>query len=1092
MSEDIQIRTVTVELLRAGPAHNQLLSPLTQYLGVCDDAEAGVVTLPFEHNNFMRRMRAMRYDSKQIIEDRLPELRAMGIEMAKVLGSIPRLPGALSGDSRGRDLMVHLSLVLSASELASLPFELAKMPIGPTTWTESWLALQARVPVVMTRRTRNVSSRDFRWLFEPRILFISSDPNPENVPFSAHRDAMLDAVWPFLTSEDLPATTEKPDGRYYKREESREQYGRVLTILSNPRFDDVVRECARYCYTHIHILAHGDTDSSQGDRTSGLVLHPDDGVISGERLASALTRIVGGVIHRPDVVTLATCDSGKIESVVEPGASIAHLLHQAGVPLVLASQFPLGKEASTLMVQEFYGGLLWGEHPWILLHRVRSTLHGQLTAQDHDWASLVVYESMPVPPDLNYKLDKARFAQCERALRATWLRNGSAHARSQEWPLKRVIEKMPLSSKYVGMQALALKADALLLKAQGDYDSHVCELPHDSPRFDEQAYKTLVIKNYALLEESLDCYQAAVEGFLINEGQGMTAPFMALAAQLRLSAVVGRYEPKDKGAWEMARYWSETTLEQSEDAPEKLWAHCCLAELWLLKLLDAPEPGVDPRERALEASHEIARLDRQRLGQPVQWTMGQLENYVAWWGHRPFEHWVRKLCEGARKSFLDKGGVVDTAFDILNIIDKQSQREINATTMRAAPARHSPAPAPLGKPAPAPSAAIGEGRLGGKAAAPQPQSKARASAANQAGAPFFNIDMLPAAHGDALWIEYGHAGHPVSRVLVDCGTTADYKTLKARVLQVPAAERHFELFILSHIDADHIGGAIPFLQDTEALGLSFGDVWFNGYKHLASQRLGAAQGETFSALIQDKSLPWNAWQANKAIVRPNDALPSLTLPGGMKLTLLSPTRQKLAALADTWQRDIEAMHQKPGDIDDGRRRLGQVPDTSEDVDWLVDPRNRPFASDTAEPNGSSIAVLAEFEGKSVLLGADAHSGVLEEAIRILIKAPGSANRLPLSAFKVSHHASQNNLSPELMQLLNCREYLISTNGAHFNHPDRAAIARVIHYGGPKARLWFNYRSKLNEVWDKPELQAKYGYTAVYPRAGESGLKVTLF
>lgn len=56
----------------------------------------------------------------------------MGVDMAKVLGAIPRLPGSLGGDGQGRDTLVHLSLVLSASELASLPFELAKVPIGPT------------------------------------------------------------------------------------------------------------------------------------------------------------------------------------------------------------------------------------------------------------------------------------------------------------------------------------------------------------------------------------------------------------------------------------------------------------------------------------------------------------------------------------------------------------------------------------------------------------------------------------------------------------------------------------------------------------------------------------------------------------------------------------------------------------------------------------------------------------------------------------------------------------------------------------------------------------------------------------------------
>ncbi|MEO6662771.1 MAG: hypothetical protein ABIN96_06220, partial [Rubrivivax sp.] len=97
MADRINIRNVTVELLRSGPSHNQLLSPLTLYLGICDEAEAGIVTLPFEHATFLRRIGVMRYEEGKAA-DKLPELRAMGIEMAKVLGAIPRLPGSLSGD----------------------------------------------------------------------------------------------------------------------------------------------------------------------------------------------------------------------------------------------------------------------------------------------------------------------------------------------------------------------------------------------------------------------------------------------------------------------------------------------------------------------------------------------------------------------------------------------------------------------------------------------------------------------------------------------------------------------------------------------------------------------------------------------------------------------------------------------------------------------------------------------------------------------------------------------------------------------------------------------------------------------------------
>jgi hypothetical protein len=51
----MNIRTVTVELFRAAPRHNQLLSPLTQYLGVCGDAPAGRVTLPYEHRDMEQR-----------------------------------------------------------------------------------------------------------------------------------------------------------------------------------------------------------------------------------------------------------------------------------------------------------------------------------------------------------------------------------------------------------------------------------------------------------------------------------------------------------------------------------------------------------------------------------------------------------------------------------------------------------------------------------------------------------------------------------------------------------------------------------------------------------------------------------------------------------------------------------------------------------------------------------------------------------------------------------------------------------------------------------------------------------------------------
>jgi hypothetical protein len=207
----------------------------------------------------------------------------------------------------------------------------------------------------------------------------------------------------------------------------------------------------------------------------------------------------------------------------------------------------------------------------------------------------------------------------------------------------------------------------------------------------------------------------------------------------------------------------------------------------------------------------------------------------------------------------------------------------------------------------------------------------------------------------------------------------------------------------------------------------------------------------------------------------------------MTLTLLSPTPSQLKKLAPVWTREMRRYGLEPGSRVDYSRFLKGIPSASTDVDELADSA---FAGDKGVPNGTSIAVLAEFGGAAALLAADAHAPVLGASIQTLLRQRGG-KRLRLDAFKVSHHASQNNLSSELLQLLDCRRYLVSTNGDHFCHPDREAIGRIIKYGGDRPALHFNYRSKYNEVWERPDLQERYRYLTHYPEAGREGARVSL-
>jgi beta-lactamase superfamily II metal-dependent hydrolase len=1080
MPDDIQIKLVHVEFLRAGPPHNQLLSPLTQYLAIAGDSGAGVVTVPYEHAEFERRLRELRYETGDP-GDRQAMLHATGVEMGKILGSVPGLPGALAIDPRQTGTLVHLRLTLSASELALLPFELAKVPISPSVTAENWLSIQARPPACVTRNIRTVSPEGVVWPTRPRLLFISGDT--DDVPYEEHHAALLNAIAPF----QYP----RRDDRKASPAGDREQYGDLLTILINPTLADVLEECHRNRYTHVHILTHGDLSETSRD-SYGLALRGPDGateVVSGEQFASALISVGNDLIHRPVVVTVASCDSGNVGTVVIPGASFAHALHQAGIPLVVASQFPLSKQGSVLLAG-LYDGLLRGEHPMVLLQQLRAGLHARYTAAWHDWASLVVYEALPQA--LGDQLEAVRYFQAKQALDCVLERIDIAVRKTGqqvesvaaiEKDLEAALQRLPFDGPY-HIECLGLRASSRKRLAQAAFTLASSNGPAGAERWKDP---------FDLLDQAWLDYDRAVRGLLVYEA-GATQRAASLhwvAVQVEsLSSVLGK--DRDERRWQAAKLCADFYCDH-QDTEQRAWAHGSLAELCLVRLADRALNAAQKKQwstLALEHAWHVARLYPGGDEFPVKSTRRQFERYVDWWGTEPFARTLAGRKLGRREPWDGKFGLIETAKRMVAALQRKKPAPAdNRSSGGSAPSGRpstdagSTPPAPAGPIATAsspPSADSGTppAVLGTPAKPPTPT---RAESLVRTG-PFFDIEMLPAGHGDCLWIEYGDES-ATHRWLIDCGTQQTAKALLRRVEAVPSNQRGLELFVMSHIDSDHIGGALPFFKAVQR-GLRFGDVWFNGWRQLSGQ-LGARQGEMFSTAIQDFELPWNERFEGKAVVVEGEALPVCTLPGGMKLTLLSPTPSQLKKLAPVWTREMKRYGLEPGSRVDYSRFLKGTPSTSTDVDQLAD---SPFAGDAAPPNGTSIVVLAEFRGSAALLGADAHAPVLAASIRKLV---GPTGRLRLDAFKVSHHASQNNLSTELLQLLDCRQYLISTNGDHFCHPDREAIGRIIKYGGDRPSLLFNYRSKYNEVWERPDLQEKYGYLARYPEAGREGAVVPL-
>ena len=347
----------------------------------------------------------------------------------------------------------------------------------------------------------------------------------------------------------------------------------------------------------------------------------------------------------------------------------------------------------------------------------------------------------------------------------------------------------------------------------------------------------------------------------------------------------------------------------------------------------------------------------------------------------------------------------------------------------------------------------------------------------------FRIEMLPAGHGDCLWIEFGDPKAP-RRVLIDGGAVGTYKrALRERLRGLPENERRFELLVVTHIDADHITGILELLEDSETR-FQARDIWFNGYRHLPDERpetLGPVQGERLTDLLVKR--PWNREFKEAAVVVQADGdLPRLQLEGGLVLTLLSPTPGKLADLKPEWEKEVR----KAG-LDPNQPRPGEV-ESPEGFDLLGSPdvealAAEAFSEDSAKANGSSIALLAEFEGRRLLLTGDAHPGIMTAAIKRL----AGGGRLAVDACKLPHHGSKANVNRQFLQALDCRKWLFSTNGAYFRHPDRQTVARVIKWGGAQPELGFNYRTQYNNVWDGKPMREQYGYKVSYPASDAEGI-----
>ncbi len=396
------------------------------------------------------------------------------------------------------------------------------------------------------------------------------------------------------------------------------------------------------------------------------------------------------------------------------------------------------------------------------------------------------------------------------------------------------------------------------------------------------------------------------------------------------------------------------------------------------------------------------------------------------------------------------------------------------------------------------------------------------------------VEMLPAGCGDCLWLEVGEPGN-TRIVLIDGGVKATAAPLVARI-QAALSDRRaskltIDLLIITHYDNDHIEGVLELLEKYQHL-VSFGDIWFNGDQQLAKlpapdglggvlsdndlaesselppdmlgsgdigwspvDLLGAAEADRLSELLRKRGLPWNqAFNGSAAMIAQDGRLPEPKwqgMPEGLKLTLLGPTVKRLHRLSKEWQKLVDTFDPAkiilpaatPADMLGGHDNWPPV---------LIEGEKEP--KDSSVPNGSSIALLLEYQGKAVLLTGDARADDLEASLQQL-REQRQESRLPLAAFKLPHHGSANNLSQALIEGVDCEHFLISTDGSRFLHPDQQALLRILKFNKSRPHLRFNYDKATTGIWRDQKKDVVRGqfqdYDTAYPDNPGSSLVLKL-
>ena len=315
------------------------------------------------------------------------------------------------------------------------------------------------------------------------------------------------------------------------------------------------------------------------------------------------------------------------------------------------------------------------------------------------------------------------------------------------------------------------------------------------------------------------------------------------------------------------------------------------------------------------------------------------------------------------------------------------------------------------------------------------------------------IQVMQAKHGDALIL---HCNKSDKRgvIVIDGGPSSNPR-FNPFVKEVENC-LPIDLMILTHFDDDHLVGIKNFIERHQNdIPFPVKRIWANCAKHVdfdtsenLSSNKASKMADVLYAISQKSELDWESYRLDGFV---DDTITFADID------IINPRKELFKYFIDNYKEEYNFRDSE----ENLSYRRNSNSDINVDMHELAQ-RDKTLCNPYKPSelvNMVSLSMLIRCDTFSILVLGD--SFPQEIYLSLIKRGYNKENKLQVDFIKMSHHGSANNISNDLLDIIDCDKFIISTNGGKgYKHPHREAIANVLCYPerdySRTVHLYFNY------------------------------------